>query len=407
MPSSRSPKESSARSSASAALATRGTRPRVPRARRRPLRVGLQRRDRLRRAWRRPGAAASAGRDRPAKGRPAVERRAEPRRDADHRRGARRRQRLLFAAGAWRRRRRQRLGLLAAFCAGDRLVERLQRGAQGGDLATSGGDLLFGIDVRWQRACCRALPACGAVRRSRGISADCAARRAWGRLPAVGRPSPHGAQALVEIVEPAASSRLRGVDGGGGDGGGVGAHGLQVDAGRGAGGWPPAAPQGRAPAAARRAARSARRPARSPRPGRRSRRRRSRPGRARTQHAAATGGRSEGGGRRRWCVAHGAGPCTPGCGQPVDLIQHGLAGGPLCRDGRLERQAGRAAAAAAGLMATAVTLRQVVGELRLASTSRRTNDSAARGEKKVATSSARASSAARAESGSASSSRAS
>ena len=48
-----------------------------------------------------------------------------------------------------------------------------------------------------------------------------------------------------------------------------------------------------------------------------------------------------------------------GFGQPVDLIQHGLAGGSRRRDGRLEGQRRRAAPRAAGLMATAVTPRSV------------------------------------------------
>ncbi len=115
-------------------------------------------------------------------------------------------------------------------------------------------------------------------------------------------------------------------------------------------------------------------------------------------------GTTGGGGEEGGVSLMVSGPCTLGRGRRS--ISSSTAWRVGCAAGIVVLN-GKAASgwAAAGLMATADTMRQA--SARPAALTRRTNSAEARGEKKVAASSARACKAARAESGSASASRAS
>ena len=185
----------------------------------------------------------------------------------------------------------------------------------------------------------------------------------------LGRGGRDCAHALLEIVEARRELAPGGLDRGIGDGGGIGAHGLQVDRRCRRGGRALAAPQRADLLRARTAARSARRPA----PGRRrsapvtkapTTPRPRRPVTARWRRAAATGGVDRLG-RRRGCVAHGLRSLYAGFGQPVDLIQHRLAGGTRCRDGRLEGQR-RQGVEGGGADGNGGDVPQRVGEARVA-----------------------------------------
>ena len=173
LPSSRCQKESSARSSARAALATAGNA-----AARRGARgdARLRRRAAARRSsspsLASPWASGVSRARSVAKGRPAVERRAEAGGDADHRRAARRRERLLLAAGAGAE--RAASGLVDRGLAGRRPPGRATAGpSRRATISESACDLLVGVDVVGAaagaarlRRCSPAPRPCGAARRS-------------------------------------------------------------------------------------------------------------------------------------------------------------------------------------------------------------------------------------------------
>ena len=230
-----------------------------------------------------------------------VERRAEARGDADHRRGARRRQRLLLAAVAGAGRVAQRLGLARA---GRRSAWSSDCSAarRADDLGASARPISLSASSCWRRAAGRCGRSAGAAPALRPAAQVGERAGPPGRRRPFGRRRRDRAQALFEIVETGgelarvavSTAALATVS--------AAAARPAGRCRRGAGG------DGRRPRhSVARLLRPegqrdrARRPARAPRRPGRSRRRRPRPGRAAPRTGGAATAASAGGGERRWC----------------------------------------------------------------------------------------------------------